>query len=220
MPLVTASSLALQLGVPESNGDLTAVAAAVNSKIKAYLGWDVEVSSYTEYLDGTGAAELVLDSPPVPVSVTTVHEDRNRVFGSDTLLTAGTNYVQRKNGTVGLGVLVRIGAVWPWMSRPSVGRLAAVLAPNQGVVKVVYTTTNTDALAVATMAARMEGKALYDAYTAGGGIGVVTNDGMDGASIGITLRDRPGKRPNSRDNFVSPLVADMLTPWAKIFTPR
>jgi hypothetical protein len=220
MALLTAANLALYVGVSESNGDLTAVAASVDYGIKAYLGWDPEVSNYTEYLDGTGTQEIVLDCPPVPLEVQDVYLDPDRLFTSDTLLTADEDYVQRRNGTDGLGVLVRLNNVWPASQRASLGRLAATLAHRQGVIEVTYTTDNTAALAAATMAARMEGTALYLSYVNGGGMGLVTNDSMDGASIGITLRTRPGQRPNSRDSFASPMVASMLDPFAKIRTAR
>jgi hypothetical protein len=220
MALVTASQLALQLGVSEANGNLTRIAAAVSSAVVAYLGWNPETSSYTEYLDGTGGNLLTLDSPPVPIAVTAVYEDRDKVFGSDTLLTADDDYSQRKNGTDGLGVLVRLGTTWPYAVRGAVGRLAGTVQHEQGCVKCTYTTTNTDALAAAQQAARIEGAALYNLEVSGAGLGIVTSDSMDGASVSVQGRVRPGQRPNSRDGFVSPYVAGMLDVWAKIRVAR
>lgn len=216
MALVTAADLATQLSVTEAGGNLTRLAASASASIKAYLGWDPEINSYTEYLDGTGGTLLTLDAPPVPITVTAVYEDRERAFAAASLLTVETDYVQRKNGTDGLAVVVRVGTVWPYTVRGAVGRLAGTVQHLPGVVKITYTTDNSAALAVAQDAARIEGAAKFNLEVSGAGLGIVTSDSMDGASVSVQGRQRAGARPNSRDGFVSPYVAAMLDPFAKI----
>lgn len=220
MALLTGANLGLQLGVSESNGDLTAIAADVCVQIIAYLGWDPETTSYTDYLDGTGGDWIKLDCPPVPITISSVYLDLDRAFGSDTLLAVGTDYIQKKNGSVGLGSLQRIGTCWPYGLRGAVNRLSPTIQAMPNVIKVSYTVDAAAALSAAQMAARLEGQAVYNANSGGGGVGLVTNDSMDGATIGLTMRQRAGERPNSADGFTSPLVAPRLNPWAKVRRPR
>jgi hypothetical protein len=223
MALITLAVLKAKIGIADAtttyDTELSAIIDAATYQIQAYLGYDPEATSYTEYLDGTGGKEVVLDCPPVPVSVTAVYEDRERDFGSDTLLTAEEDYVQRKNGSVGLGVIVRLNTVWPFYARREVDRLASTVQSAEGVIKVAYTATNTLVLAVAKRAAQLECQAAWSAAGAGG-LGVVTGAGMDGASVTISQTQKAQRRADSADGFVSPLVAGMLSPFAKIKTGR
>jgi hypothetical protein len=43
---------------------------------------------------------------------------------------------------------------------------------------------------------------------------------MDGASVTISQTQKAQRRPDSADGFTSPLVAAMLSPYAKIKTGR
>lgn len=227
MAIVTRSQIKAKLGIADAtttyDDEIDAIISTTTYQIQKYLGYDPEDTTFTtgrtEYLDGTGGKEIVLDCPPVPVSVSAVYEDWERAFGSDTLLTAGDDYIQRKNGADGLGVLVRLPTVWPFQGRREVDRLAATAQSAEGVIKVTYTATVAGALAVAKRAAQLECTAAWNA--AGSfGLGVVTGDNMDGAGVTVSQVQKAQRRADSADGFVSPLVAGMLSPFAKIKTGR
>ena len=223
MALVTRSQIKAKLGIADAtttyDDEIDAIISSATYQIQQYLGYDSEATSYTEYLDGTGGKEVVLDCPPLPVSVTAVYEDWERAFGSDTLLTAESDYIQRKNGSVGLGVLVRLPTVWPFQARREVDRLASTVQSAEGVIKVTYTATNTAVLAAAKRAAQLECTAAWNA-SGSFGLGVVTGDNMDGAGVTVSQVQKAQRRADSADGFVSPLVAPMLSPFAKIKTGR
>lgn len=62
--------------------------------------------TFTEYYDGDGSDILFLDNYPI-VSITTVHQDSDRAFGSDTLI-AATDYLTYADNRK----LVGIGTRW------------------------------------------------------------------------------------------------------------
>lgn len=218
MALVTGSDLSTALGLPADRSfAATAPAAAADAAVKAYLGWDPEVSAYTDYLNPAGGADLLLLSAPpgCPVTVTGVWEDHARAFGGDTLLVSGEDYVQEYDGAFRTWRLRRIGRNWPYEVRRAPGRLAHTLHPEVGVVKVTYTVEVTRPLAVARTAALMEGMAVYNLQAVGLGLGVVRSDGMDGASVTVDGGRASGRKANSADGFVSPFPAGQLDPFRR-----
>jgi hypothetical protein len=224
MALLSVSTLKTKLGISSSDHDteLGQIISAATYLIQAYLGYDPEATSYTDELDATGGDVLALDAPPLPVaSVTSVYVDTAvpRAFGSDTLLTADEDYQLRKNGASGRPELVRLNAKWPFRVVREVGRLSGTVQPEPRSVKVTYTVTNTTVLAVATRACMLECLAAWNAGNSSG-LGVVTSDSMDGASVTISQVQKAQRRPDSADGFTSPLVAAMLSPYAKIKTGR
>lgn len=224
MALLTLTSLKASLGIADTNtsrdDELTALIADATAQIEKYLGYDPEVTAYTEYADGTGGADLSLNCPPLPVTITGVWEDIDRLFGAETALTAGTDYYQRTTAGSGSGSggLVRLNALWPAAYRRELGRLTTQARPVPGTVKVAYTVNNTGVLAAAKVACLWECKA--GASASATGIGLVTSDAMDGGSVAVNPTGRPRSRPDSADGFVSPLVAPKLSAFAKIKTAR
>ena len=79
---------------------------------------------------------------------------------------------------------------------------------------------NSGVLAVAERACLLECLAQWRAGAAGG-LGVVTSSGMDGASVTISTNFKQvQRRPDSADNFVSPLVGALLSGYRKIPVAR
>jgi uncharacterized phiE125 gp8 family phage protein len=59
--------------------------------LETYLGRVIKSATYTEYMDGDGTGELILNQFPI-ISVTSIHDDLDRDFTS-TFLIAATDYV-------------------------------------------------------------------------------------------------------------------------------
>ena len=203
-------------------GTFTTIAAGVSASIKTYLGFDPAIAGLrTEYFDTLGGDLLPLNHGPVS-SVTSVYEawdwwqsgaygTGSDPFPATTLLTVGTDYALRTDAGSRQGVLVRIGRLWPVSSIRPVNRLAGVLSPARGCVKCTYTVDDSGALAVAKQAAIFEGVAQYRTVFAG--IGTITSDSMNSASVSVTVQQRRGN--DSRDSFVSPIVASLLRPFKR-----
>ena len=71
-----------------------------------YTGRILAQQTFTEIYDGDGSDILFLDNYPI-ASVTTVHQDSDRAFGSDTLV-AATDYLTYADNRK----LVSIGTTW------------------------------------------------------------------------------------------------------------
>ena len=132
---------------------LGALQLAAESEVRSYCGRNFDQRSYVDYLDGTGQRELYVKQTPV-YSVASVYYDPNGFFGdftpsydSTTLLTDGTDYAVRWDGTDSAGtkvshsgVLYRVNTVWSELGRQYVpGKLYSELAPQFGSIKVSYT---------------------------------------------------------------------------------
>ena len=235
MALVTLSELKSALGI--ASGDtsrdtrLTAIIAGVAGPICSYLGWDddlfddvvdtadVSAVAVTEYLAPLGAEVLTLRKVPprCPVTLTAVWEATKTpaVFDNDNLLTAGTDYTQERPGGIGI---IRLNRNWLYDARRMPNRLAAVFLPETGTVKVTYTLKATKAKATISNAALMECMAQASLTYDGKGIGLVTTDSMDGASVTIntSAKGNSGRKANSADGFASPAVAGMLDSFRMI----
>ena len=219
MALLTGPDLAAELGLANTScRTADVIAAAASAAVRSYLGYDPEVTSYTDYLNPAGQATLLLMSAPpgCAVTVTSVWEDSAREFDSDTLLVAGEDFVQEYDGAFKSWRLRRIGRNWPYEVRRVPGRLAHTLYTEVGVVKATYTIDNTDLLATAEAAALAEGMARYNLQSAGMGLGVVRSDSMDGASVTVDSGRQSGRKANSADGFVSPFAAGMLDPYRRL----
>lgn len=218
MALVTLSQLKAKLGITVTtyDDDLTAVIAGASALVRSYLGYDPEATgTQTEYLSPLGGELLTLRKVPprAPVTLAAVYEDYDTppVFDADTLLTSGTDYAQQ---TAGSNAIVRLNRNWHYDVRRMPDRLGRVFLPDTGTVKVTYTFDLTDHLAVAKRAALVECMAEYNATYAGAGVGLVTSDSMDGASVTINTNAKTtGRKQNSADGFTSPLVAGWLDPF-------
>lgn len=103
----------------------------------------------TEYYEGKGTRELLLNQRPV-ISIGSVYEDRGAYYGeasgafaSTSLLTAGTEYVLRRdNGDKAeqslSGIVMRIGSVWPTNAYRQAGDLSYTNLLGLGNIKVTY----------------------------------------------------------------------------------
>ncbi len=213
MALVTLTSLKARLGIAASDtgrdDDLEGVITAAESMVRKYLGWNPEVSgTQTAYLNPDSAETLSLRTPPnCPVTILTVHEDGDRDFGADSLLTADEDYAQERAGSP---TLIRLNRNWRNSARRMPNRLAAVLLPEIATVKVTYTLDTADALAVAKQACLMECMARANLSYNGMGVGLVTSDSMDGASVTVNTNANPSTAKQGLNGFVSPVVAGML----------
>lgn len=221
MALVTLANLKARLGIASGDTsrdtDLEGIIAASEGMVRKYLQWNPELTgTQTAYLNPLSAETLALRVPPnCPVTVLTVNEDDNRDFDAESLLTADEDYIQERTGSP---VLIRLKRNWSFSARRMPSRLAAVLLPEIATVKVTYTLDTTDALAVAKRACLYECMAQAGATYDGKGIGVVTTDSMDGASVTVNTNTKSssGRKANSADGFASPLVAGMLDPFRTV----
>lgn len=67
--------------------------------LEAYIGHGIKSRTITEYYDGDGTNKLVLNKWPL-ISVTSIHVDSERVFGSDYLMDTDDYYVDTEHGIV------------------------------------------------------------------------------------------------------------------------
>jgi hypothetical protein len=224
MALVTLSSLKARLGIASGDTskdtDLEGIIAAASGLVRSYLGYDPETTgTQTEYLAPLGAEMITLRKTPprAGVTLTAVWETTRipAVFDNDNLLTAGTDYTQERPGGNGI---IRLNRNWLYDTRRMPNRLAGVFLPETGSVKVTYTMDLTDHLAVAKRACLMECMAQASLTYDGKGVGLVTTDSMDGASVTIntSAKGNSGRKANSADGFASPAVAGMLDSFRMI----
>jgi hypothetical protein len=219
MALVDLTSLKARLGITVTTYDdaLDAIISGASSLVRSYLGWNPEVTGdQTEYLapNSDGLLSLRKAAPDVPVTVTAVYEDTSREFAAETLLEEGVDYVQDPPSARSL---VRLGRNWPGEVRRMPNRLAGVMVPYTQAVKVVYTLDTTDALNAARQACLIECMAQYNRQFKGMGVGLVTSDSMDGASVTInTTAKQTGAKADSGDGFAAPGAAGMLRPYRMI----
>ena len=76
----------------ERDGELTRLIAAVGAFVAAYCRRTFETATVTEYHNGrSGQRRLLLRQPPI-TSITSIHDDVDRSYGSTTLI-ASTDYV-------------------------------------------------------------------------------------------------------------------------------
>lgn len=115
--------------------------------------------TYTEYLGGTNAPNLLLKQAPIAYGSVSVWLDPTGrfddnpagAFASSTLLTLGTDYSMVWDGTLGdeseaadstkvckSGLIRRISSVWPGAVRLDSG-LTGQMVPGSGNIKVTYT---------------------------------------------------------------------------------
>lgn len=94
--LLTLDEAKAYLKVDSDTGDamLGILINATSQWVKNYLNRNFVSTSHTEYYNGDGSDILMLKNIPI-VSVTTIHDDTDRVYGSDTLVSA-TNYIVMK----------------------------------------------------------------------------------------------------------------------------
>lgn len=218
MPLLTIQSLKKRLGLSDTDddSDLSDIVAESIAVVNAYLGYDPTGVGVTVALNPNGGRILTIPQvgPNAVATITSVHEDYGTppTFDATTLLTAGTDYRQEREGG---SALVRLNANWPAQVRREEDRLAGTIGPGCGWVQVVYTVSNAAVLAVAKRAALAEALAQWNFTNGGMGLGLVTTDSMDGASVTINT-NAVQRKQTSGSPFLSPAVAAMLDPFRKL----
>jgi uncharacterized phiE125 gp8 family phage protein len=94
------SHLGLAAGTDESL--LETLINQASDLIEKHLGYAVKSATHTEYYDGDGCQDLMLKHWPI-ISVTSLHVDTGRVYGTDALLTQDTDYViYKEEGRISL----------------------------------------------------------------------------------------------------------------------
>lgn len=67
--------------------------------LEAYIGQQIKSKSYTEHYSGDSTGKLLLKNRPIN-SITSIHEDVERVFGSDRLIDSGNYTFDANSGLV------------------------------------------------------------------------------------------------------------------------
>lgn len=98
--------------------------AGADAAVKSYLKWPVErQTDFVEYYDGNGYESLILRNPFVDpdeelkvwIDMTGAYGDGPDAFAASTLITKGTHYVLKREGTMGKsGVLKRLQSSSPY----------------------------------------------------------------------------------------------------------
>lgn len=125
----------LQLGTLSVSEEAyyTALLSSAKSQVSAYLGQDVDATTFTKYYDGMSTQAIPLGVRLI-TSITTVHVDPLRDFGPDTLL-ASTEYYLRD------GILYRYSEQWPGRTIYFITDLYPSYRPGQANIKVVGANT-------------------------------------------------------------------------------
>ena len=117
--------------------------------IEDYLDRRLTYDTRTEYYKGSNTQRLQLKSRPVFATNLQVYLQDNAYygtvsgsFGSETLLTYGTDYcldIDQPNGSSKSGILIKFSSVWPRINVRQRGLLAPYYDQNYGAIKVIYT---------------------------------------------------------------------------------
>ena len=91
----------LNISLTDTDNDdiLNQLIGAASEAVETYCNRKFASTVYTEYYDGRGDARLVLDHRPI-VSVTSIHDDLNRTFGADSLLSSDDYIVRDLAGII------------------------------------------------------------------------------------------------------------------------
>lgn len=215
----------LRMGVTSAayDGLLDALADAVESQIRLYLGFDPAKQSVTWYL--TGAASQVLTLPAPVSAVSAVYEDTEGNYGNTagsfdsaaTLLTLGVDYALRREGNEPfVSALVRLNTFWPYQWARPVGRLANEVGPCRGCVKVVATQGESPVNAVCVQAGLDEVAAQWAMRV--NGYGMLQSEAADGLSVSLTPPSF--NAGDGRPRFVSPVAEMLLRPYRRVSIGR
>lgn len=213
------SEFKTRLGITGSTYDsvIAGILAGVEANINSYLGFNPSDSSFTHYLDTRQTYGVTLKRWPV-TDVTSVYLDPNGYYGqapdafaATTLLTEGVDYMVSYDQGSRVCTLIRVGRQWPWtFNVEGFNSLTALPGVCPGCLKVEYTIDNGPVLAAAEQAGYLEAATRYKAAIGlGAGVGFVTSDGMDGASVSIAPY-QTSKRNDSSDGFQNPATAGYL----------
>ena len=219
MAYLESSEFKTRLGISGSTYDtiIAGVLAGTEAAINSYLGFDPSEDEFTHYLDTRQTYGVTLKRWPV-AEVTAVYLDQNGYYGqapdafpSTTLLTEGTDYAVSFEQNSRVCTLIRIGRPWPWFFNvEGFNSLTALPGVCPGCLKAEYAIDNAPVLAAAEQAGYLEASTRYkSAIGLGAGVGFVTSDGLDGASVSLT-QFPASKRNDSSDGFQNPATSGYL----------
>ena len=80
---------------------LTNIITRIEKTMKIAMQQEVEYASYTEYYDGDGTDTLLLNQFPIS-TITSIHDDTDRAYGSDTLISSADYVFYANEGMVQL----------------------------------------------------------------------------------------------------------------------
>jgi len=103
MAWTTLAKVKEYLGITGTADDtlLTDLLTRLQEAADSYLDRKIEQASYTEQYDGDGTDRLLTRQWPI-ISVTSVYDDVDRVFGSDALIAAADYVVYKDRGIIQL----------------------------------------------------------------------------------------------------------------------
>lgn len=140
------------LGInPSDNAEDTALSALciqAQTAIESWCDRQFESDEVTEYYSGNGTPYLFLKRRPVTEIDSVYTSERgywgqgSNAFSSDTLLTAGTDYVLRIDGNDGKsysGVVERLNGAWEGTALYKAGVIGGVPSMGRGNIKITYT---------------------------------------------------------------------------------
>lgn len=101
--VITASYLRSIFGMDVTSADtvLGDLIGAAQAAAQMYCGTVFESSTITEYYDGDGTGTLLVKNIPI-ISVTSLHDDVDRVFGSDDLIDSSDYVLDENTGEIEL----------------------------------------------------------------------------------------------------------------------
>lgn len=91
----------LKITVPTEDSVVAAMVNQASQQAKSIMGRLMVATEYTEYYDGPGGRNLMLRNYPV-ISITSIHQDANRAWASDTLIDADDWMLDSEAGIVRL----------------------------------------------------------------------------------------------------------------------
>jgi len=205
-------------GAPSSYTDafLEGFLYAAETAVEFYLGYPPQLTEddVSEYFNGDGTPLLVLNTRWPVAEVVSVKENWSGYFQSDnftadTLLTEGVDYAVANVGNSKAATLYRINSVWPYTWARPVNRLAPLVGPCLGCVKVSYKGgLDEGPMELVKAAGYMEAAAMYQ--TRQTGIGAQTSASMDGYSLAFSGTNNALSGVNPR--FLSMAAQIMLRP--------
>jgi len=153
MALTTLAAVKTHLSIASADTSqdalLTQLLAGADAAIKQYFNQDLETTTRTEFMVGTGTPKLVLRQRPVQ-SITSLYLDSSAYYGeasgafpASTLLVAGRDYcLQRDANSTSeksmSGIVVKIGGVWTGANEKIRGLLTQGIVAGVGNIKVTY----------------------------------------------------------------------------------
>lgn len=115
--------------------------SAAETSVRAWCNRQFSYAQYTEYPVGSWTEKTMLLETPVYTTSMDIRVDYTRTWGTDTALTAGTDYFLDLNASDVIstnGILVRIGRVWEGYNYRPTRQLTYQKKPGRGMIKAVY----------------------------------------------------------------------------------